>query len=275
MYIAGKIKKTIGNIISTGALCALLLGPLAALDPHLVGLDAQHLRHAHAELVGLDDAGDERGQLGHAGRGSTSRAAPRAATCRPASPTACAGTPRSARWSTYRPRAATPSRSARPGFHAHRHQVNRVGQLLEDRFLPRLDLAAQPVARGHIAQQPADRHQTPAGAGSHASAQRGPAPASARPGPTPAMVRIPMKSATCILFGLPASARFLRVRSIEVAGVIRPSIRTSPPTIGLTTRSENGCSSSISSKRGPVGKARQPLLNRCALPAGHRQIDER
>lgn len=30
-----------------------VFGPLAAFDPHLVGLNTQNLAHAHAELFGL------------------------------------------------------------------------------------------------------------------------------------------------------------------------------------------------------------------------------
>src|SRR5436190_206003 len=41
----------------------LLLGALAALLAHLLGLDPQDLGHGHAELVGLDDRRDEVRQL--------------------------------------------------------------------------------------------------------------------------------------------------------------------------------------------------------------------
>src|SRR3989441_612188 len=43
--------------------CRLLLGALAALGTQRLRLDAQHLRHRHTELVGLNDRGDEALQL--------------------------------------------------------------------------------------------------------------------------------------------------------------------------------------------------------------------
>ena len=48
-------------------LLRLLLGQLAALDPHLVGLGPQHPADRHAERVGLEDGEHERAHLGHVG----------------------------------------------------------------------------------------------------------------------------------------------------------------------------------------------------------------
>ena len=45
------------------------LGPLTALDPELLGLDLEHLRDRHAELLGLDDRADEVGQRPDLGPG--------------------------------------------------------------------------------------------------------------------------------------------------------------------------------------------------------------
>ena len=55
----GKMQPTSGNSILIGALAAMLLGALAALDAELLRLDLEHLRDRHAELLGLDDRADE------------------------------------------------------------------------------------------------------------------------------------------------------------------------------------------------------------------------
>ena len=50
-------------------LLGLLLGQLAALDAHLVGLGPQHPADRHAEGVGLEDGEHERPELGDVGAG--------------------------------------------------------------------------------------------------------------------------------------------------------------------------------------------------------------
>ena len=61
------MKISIGNRIFRGACWALRLGALAAQHAHLIGLDGEHLRDADAELLGLDQRGDELGQVGDIG----------------------------------------------------------------------------------------------------------------------------------------------------------------------------------------------------------------
>ena len=63
------MQNTIGISIFTGRLLRPLLGELAALDPHLVGLGPQHPADRHAEGVGLEDGQHEGPDLRHVGAG--------------------------------------------------------------------------------------------------------------------------------------------------------------------------------------------------------------
>ena len=67
MNSAGRMQKISGKRIFTGTFCAISSARWRALDPHLRGLDAQHVGDRDAERVGLHHRGDEAAQLGHVG----------------------------------------------------------------------------------------------------------------------------------------------------------------------------------------------------------------
>ena len=59
------MQQAMGKSIFSGAFWPVLLGPLTAASPDLLGLDAEHVGDADTELLRLDDRLDEVVQLVH------------------------------------------------------------------------------------------------------------------------------------------------------------------------------------------------------------------
>ena len=82
IQIAGKMQKTSGNTILTPVFAAASSARWRRLVRERLGVDPQRLRHAGAELVGLNQHRHERAQVVDARCGRRGCAAPRRAACR-------------------------------------------------------------------------------------------------------------------------------------------------------------------------------------------------
>ena len=155
MNSEGKMHPTSGNSILIGRLRGHLLRALAALDAELLGLDLEHLRDRHTELLGLDDRADEVGQRPDLGAGHD--VAQRVAT-RLADPHLGQRSPELVRQRALELLDDLAERGveAEAGPDGDRQQVERVRDHQEDGLLALLDAPAQPELGDRVAQQRPD-----------------------------------------------------------------------------------------------------------------------
>src|SRR5256712_1036704 len=145
----------------------LFLGTLPAVGAHLLGLDAEHLRHRHTELVGLDDRRDEVLKLFHldafvdAAKGFLTRLADALLG---------SGALELLGERTLQLLRHLDDRSieSETGLHRDREEVERVGKLVEDRVGPAAGPAVEIEVRNEEAEdqpseQTTDRGQRVAG----------------------------------------------------------------------------------------------------------------
>ena len=213
-----------------------LLGPLAALDPDLGGLHAQHLADRDAEGVRLHHRADERAQVG---RGWCARPSERSASDRPrpiciswsirANSSASGPSVLRATW-------AQAASKPRPDSTEMVSRSMASGSARWSLLGPVVGLLVEVHVRRHVAGQRGQRRRTPRVGRKPSPMTSASTSETTRPRPKPTTLPAITRS-TVQPGGLPASSSFSRMRSLASSGVSRRPMRWRAASSGKSTRS--------------------------------------